>query len=200
MKISLILLILLAGNASASFSNENYDLHDRIIGFSVYRSESGSGYGQSINMNISIENNRKHLEFGVIYQNEMQKFSGGEILYKRYFNSAFRQEEETDYHRNVRYFMQYNFIFRYSNSPDRISENIFTPGMMIPGGQVATFEHYLGAGILYRLVRNFYLSTGLGYGITLGSLDEKFWDVPHYSVFPQNSCSPGPAFLQNSFS
>lgn len=181
MKTLIIFLVLLSGTTPQVFSYDNYDLPERIIGVSVYRSESKSGYGPSLNMGISIENERRHLEFGFIYQNEMQKFSGGEILYKHYFRSAINQDDVSGFYNNARFFFQYNFIFRYSNLPDRISENVITAGEMITGGRVATFEHYLGAGILYRLVNNFCVSAGLGYGISLGSIDNKFLHEPHYS-------------------
>lgn len=56
----------------------------KIIGFNMNLANSASGYGQSLNLNVSIEKERRLLETGVIMQQKSARIYGGEILYRHY--------------------------------------------------------------------------------------------------------------------
>jgi hypothetical protein len=166
------------------FSSERGDSTFKIVGLNLYRSSSGSGFGSGLNMNISIEQERRHLEFGIIYQAVTHSFSGGEVIYRHYLRSPFTTVPQTASgraaYRNLRCYFQYNFIFRQSRVPHGAgSGHITVAGSSLP--RVVTFEHYAGVGVQVALLNGVYLNGGLGYGITLGSIDEKFMNQPHYA-------------------
>ena len=165
-------------------AGQNIDSTLRIIGFNIYHANSVSGYGQSIDLNLSIERERRHLEAGVIMQLESARISGGEILYRHYL-SPFNQRENTlnDRFGNLRFYFQYNFIFRKHILPDN---SIVIPSTfqeaIVPGGRIATFEHYIGAGGQLELFDNLFLNASIGYGIILGSIDNEFQNELHHTM------------------
>lgn len=166
------------------FFSEREDSTIKIVGLNLYRSSSDSGFGSGLNLNISIEQERKHLEFGIIYQAVTHSFSGGEVIYRHYLRSPFASVPQTAAgraaYRNLRYYFQYNFIFRQSTVPHGTgSGHIPVAASSLP--RVVTFEHYAGFGIQVSLLNGVYLNGGMGYGITLGSIDEKFMNEPHYA-------------------
>jgi hypothetical protein len=156
----------------------------RITGFNVYYANSASGYGKSLNLNISIEKDRRHLETGIIMQQESARISGGEILYRHYFSSLYRdQDSGIKSYRNFRFFFQYNLIFRYSNIPDIVNITQATMHESVnTGSRVATYEHYAGMGTQIRVLDNLFLNAGLGYGAILGSIAGKYLDQQHYNM------------------
>jgi hypothetical protein len=151
----------------------------RLVGFNLYYSNSGSGYGYSTNMSVSIEKERRSLEIGMIFQPVSSKISGGEILYKHYFTEA----AGNGLHGNgrIRAFVQYNFVFRHAQMHDR--KILLQSGISeeIKGGRIATYEHYLGLGLQRSIVSNLNINAAIGYGISLGSVDEKYLDQPHFT-------------------
>jgi len=156
----------------------------KVLGFNMYYAYSASGYGKSLNMNMSIEREKRQLEIGVILQEESAQIFGGEILYRHYLSDLHKNENSRNpQYRNLRVYFQYNFIFRNNTLPDRF-ETIpsASEDNVVPGGRVATFEHYAGAGVQVKLLDNFFLNAGLGYGIILGSVKEKFNGEPHYTM------------------
>jgi len=54
--------------------------------------------------------------------------------------------------------------------------------VVVPGGRVATYEHYSGLGAQIKISDKLFLNAGLGYGLILGSIDESFLDEPHYTM------------------
>ncbi|MFO7923097.1 MAG: hypothetical protein R6U58_05335 [Bacteroidales bacterium] len=175
-----IILFLLSGLNAAEYN----DSTSKIIGFNMYHANSASGYGRSLNLNMSIEKERRHMEIGVIMQQESARIYGGEILYRHYLSSAHKNDNsEYDQYRNLRLYFQYNFIFRNTDLPQGI--DIMHPTLQentVPGGRVATFEHYAGAGAQVRIFDNFFLNAGVGYGIILGSVDDRYRDKSHYTM------------------
>ena len=178
-------MMLVAASAVTGFSSEKADSTFRIVGLNLYHSNSGSGFGSGLNMNISIEKERRHLELGIIYQTVTQDISGGEVIYRHYLNSPFRTKPSGETaraaYRNLRFYLQYNFIFRQSSNAQGTEPGYIMPGTVTSGGRVATFEHYAGAGVQVALMNGVYLNGGVGYGITLGSIDEKFMNEVHYT-------------------
>lgn len=150
----------------------------------MYYANSASGYGRSLNLNISIEKDKRQLETGIIIQQESARISGGEILYRHYLSSPDKEEDSgIRQYRNLRFFFQYNLIFRYSNTPDRVNMNQATmQEFVITGGRVATYEHYAGMGTQLRVLDNLFINAGFGYGTILGSVDGKYLDEAHYNM------------------
>lgn len=165
-------------------AGEDNDSTYKIIGFNIYHANSASGYGKSLNLNMSIEREKRHLEAGIIMQQESARISGGEIIYRHYISSPNKnQSTQNKQYRNLRVYFQYNFVFRKHILPD--SFEIMPSNLqeiVLPGGRVATFEHYAGMGAQVRLFDNFFLNGVLGCGIILGSIDEKFIDQQHYTM------------------
>lgn len=166
-----------------AFGAPGNDSSDRVIGLNIYHSSTGSGYGSNLSLNIGIEKERRVLEAGILFQHITSEISGGEVLYKHYLSPLRESSEEGNGRlRNIRFYMQYNFIFRHSTLPGShhlISD--ISGEELISEGRVATYEHYLGVGMQVLLVDNISLNTSLGYGAVLGSIDEEFMDQEHYT-------------------
>ncbi len=177
--ICLILGLLPVLNAQ-KFSDSTY----KVIGFNSYYTNSDAGYGRSLNMNISIEKHKRHLEIGVILQEQTAIISGGEIIYKHYLSNFVKNGCLVNPHYcNWRIFFQYNFVFRNNTLSDRLGTGpLASDDIVVAGGRVATYEHYAGLGVQVRLFDKIFLNGGLGYGVILGSADEKFSGEPHYTM------------------
>jgi hypothetical protein len=174
-----IIMILLGVVEGYSFE---MDTTFRTIGFNLYRSSSCGGFCPSLNMSASIEKGRRHLEFGVNYHSLKKGFTGGEVIYRHFFSCPPGKEPENcKANRLYRFFFQYNFVFRQNNGL-----SVFQPAFGLDhsnpdGVRVATFEHYAGGGVQVMVFNGIYLSGVLGYGIVLGSVDEKFMNERHYT-------------------
>ena len=156
----------------------------KIIGFNMYQAHSASGYGRSLNLNMSIEKERRHLEAGIIMQLESAKISGGELLYRHYLSPVYKKDNSYYRHyRDLRFFFQYNLISRRHLLPDSFQTMPSTlQEVVVPGGRIATFEHYAGIGTLVRLFDNLFLNTSIGYGVIMGSIDDKKLDGAHNTM------------------
>ncbi len=175
-------VILFLSSTLLNAGQEN-DSTIKTVGLSMYHVHSASGYGRSATLNMSIEKERRYLASGIIMQLESAGISGGEVLYRRYFSSVCRNMNSIKQNKTLRLYFQYNFIFRRHILPDHIGTITSTlQEAVIPGGGVATFEHYAGIGTQVRIFDRFYLDAGLGYGIILGSVDDKFLNEPHYTL------------------
>jgi len=114
-----IMLALISGLNAADMN----DSTSKIIGFNMYHANSASGYGQSLNLNVSIEKERRLLEAGVIMQQKSARIYGGEILYRHYISSAYKNDHSGyNQYRNLRLYFQYNFIFRNTTLPQGIDK------------------------------------------------------------------------------
>lgn len=178
----ILVLALTAFNVNAQFSEDS--ISRSTLGFNMYHTSSASGYGPGVNLNMTVERESRHLEAGIIMQLESSRISGGELVYRHYFKS-FNEKKLFNDNRflNPRFFFQYNFIYRSSVLPDRLE--VMEPTMeeiVVPGGRIATLEHYAGIGAQLPLFNNLYLNTGVGYGVILGSTDEKYINEPHYTM------------------
>lgn len=183
MKHLILIYVIMIGFILNVQSGETTDPSPRLIGMGLYNSYSASGYGSGLNMNISIEKDNRLLETGAILQHGPFDISGGEVLYRHYLSSPFKNNDpEYKESRILRIFFQYNFIFRHSSSSGMPGTTLHSPvEEIVPGGRVATFEHYAGMGSQVLLFDNFFAHTSIGYGIILGSVDDRFRDEPHYS-------------------
>lgn len=147
----------------------------RFVEINVYHTSSESGYGSSINFNIGIEKDNRSLAAGAIFQEKPGRLSGGEISYRHHlrFSNKLR----------LKPYFQYNFLFRYNSfSSQTVQATTHTMTNELNGVRVATFEHYLGTGTHIHLFQNIFLDLSVGYGIILGSIDEKFSDTEHYTM------------------
>ncbi len=185
MKNTIIILALFAFFTSSVKAQEVHDSVSRTtFGFNMYHTSSASGYGPGLNVNFSVEKGNRHLEAGIIMQLESSRISGSELIYRHFFKSLNgRNLFRGNSYFKPEFFFQYNFIYRTSMIPDRLQ--VMQPTMeeiVVPGGRIATLEHYAGIGARFPLAGNFYINTGVGYGVILGSTDEKFIDQPHYTM------------------
>jgi hypothetical protein len=167
-----------------SLKAEEGDSTVRIIGLSMNYTNTQSGYGPGLDLKISIEKDNRLLGTGMFFQPGSSRISGGEIYYKRYLSSLYSNNDDTGFEqfRKLRFFIQYDFIFRknmMSGTGAGLTSEIES---VMPGGRVATFEHYLGMGTKFRFSGSFFVNAGLGYGIILGSIDEKFSEEPDYTM------------------
>lgn len=183
MKYLILICVIMPGFILNVQSGETSDPSPRLIGVGLYHSYSASGYGSGLNMNISIEKDNRLLEAGAFLQHGSFGIPGGEVLYRHYLASPYKNNDpEFRESRVLRIFFQYNFIFRHSTPSGMMETTMHSQGEeIVSGGRVATYEHYAGMGSQVLLFDNLYAHTSLGYGIILGSLDYKFLHEPHYS-------------------
>ncbi len=183
MKNLILIIAIIITQIPAIYAVVNDSSDCRNIGFNLNYFYSESGYGPGLNLNVSIERDKRRLGMGLIMQQENVRLSGGEIHYKHFISSIFNEGDSgVEQYRNLRFFVNYNFIFRKNILPDSYSGmSSAMEQNVIPGGRVATFEHYIGGGAQVRLIDQIYLNAGVGYGIILGSIKEIYQDEPHFT-------------------
>ena len=151
----------------------------------MYHANSASGYGGSLNLNVSIERENRHLETGLIMQLGSAKISGGEIIYRQYLSSVYNNGN-TWYgqSRNVRLYFQYNLVYRQHLLPE--TEMLMPASIIettIPGRRIPTIEHYIGVGTIIKTFDHLFINTSIGYGIIMGSIDDKHFSGQNYSIY-----------------
>ncbi len=154
----------------------------KTVGFKMYHVNTASGYGRCVTLNMSIEKERRYLASGIIMQLESAGISGGEILYRHYISSIYGNRNTMNLDKTLRFYFQYNFVFRRHILPDIGTISSTLQEAVVPGGRVATFEHYTGIGTQVKIFDQLFFDAGLGYGIILGSIDDKFLNEPHYTM------------------
>ncbi|TVR72736.1 MAG: hypothetical protein EA408_06105 [Marinilabiliales bacterium] len=181
-KSAVILLTTILATTAISASDEIIRV-PKAIGVNIYHSSPVSGFNSNTNFNIGIEKENKLIEGGLILQHGENRISGGNVVYRRYlFAPESHPERATADNSTVRFFMQYNFQFRYSNGPG--SMHLISPGsdpVYLNGGRIATYDHKLGIGVQVRLIDNFCINASAGVNLSLGSIDDEFATQPNYA-------------------
>jgi hypothetical protein len=185
---NILFILICTAIAQLSFPLKAGDSSDsiiRIIGLSMNYTNTQSGYGPGLDLKISIEKDNRLLGTGMFFQPKSSRVSGGEIYYKHYLSSLYSNKNDSGFEqfRSLRFFVQYDFLFRKNITlATGTTLKSVTDESIPPGGRVATFEHYLGMGAQFRFSGNLFINAGLGYGIILGSVDEKFREEPDYTM------------------
>ena len=132
---------------------------------------TGSGHGKGYTLNFQINNGRKALEAGVIFNANNHKLSGCDIRYKIYLGSFYRVLSMNKIYKP---YLQYNLVFQKGKSTGEeiVSLNGVEYIIQQDPGMIATIGQYLGYGNKITLFNNAYLDSSLGFGIYQGSLDK----------------------------
>ncbi len=180
----LILIILLF--ISAKFTIAQMLCPDIMeFGVSASGEYSGSGHGTNITFNMVALNDYKSIELGAILNEDATKFKGANFKYKTFFGKY------NYYYGNalIKPYILYNCLYQmeYVNQPIIIKTS--TETLIIEkeeGGMVSSMEHYIGTGIMFRFLSNFYFDANMAVGAYFGSLDKTkapnkigFHDVNH---------------------
>lgn len=179
--ISILLLIGISGVASSQI------LCPDIMEFGVNASAeyTGSGHGTNFTVNMFALNDYKAFELGAIFNGDGSKLKGADLKYKSFVGRYNRYYGNT----LIKPYVIYNCLYQmeYVFAPVMIktpTETIIIEDQQ--GGYISTLEHYVGAGLMFRFLTNFYFDSNVGLGVYFGSLDKTkapnkigFHDVNH---------------------
>jgi hypothetical protein len=140
-------------------------------GFNFSAVNSGSGHGSNLVLNFVALDNKKAMEFGAIVRPDNIRPKGAEFKYKFYLGKH-------DYylkHMMIRPFIMYNCLYQNEITREpKVLETVSGP-LVIPdnqAGTVSTMEHYIGTGLFFRFLNNFYINSSIGAGVYLGSVSK----------------------------
>lgn len=138
-------------------------------GFSFSGTSTGSGHGSNIVLNFVALDNQKAMEFGAIIRPDNVMPKGVEFKYKIYFG-------KTDFYVNqmmIRPFAMYNCLYQNETTIEPMVLETVSGPLLIPdnqAGTISTMEHYIGIGLHFRFLNNFFINTSTGIGAYIGSL------------------------------
>ena len=129
-------------------------------------------------MNTAVQDGRKALQLGILYQEEQGRISGGEVAYKIFLGkNALTATSSASHGLTFRPYVHYNCIFHTSkvNTPDIVptgGKKSTSPELPSSQGLIATMEHYAGLGMQVMITSNICFDSSLGFGAYIGSLDK----------------------------
>jgi hypothetical protein len=140
-------------------------------GFNLSAVNSGSGHGSNLVLNFVATDNKKAMEFGAIVRPGDFTPKGAEFKYKIF-------PGKYDYYVNnmmVRPFVMYNCLYQNETTTEPLVIETTSGPLVFPdnkAGTISTMEHYLGTGLFFRFLNNFYFSSSAGIGVYLGSISK----------------------------
>ncbi|MBN2348424.1 MAG: hypothetical protein JXJ22_06290 [Bacteroidales bacterium] len=166
------LLGLLALTLTAYCETPGEDVTLKHYGITAQQFSTGTGHGPAISFGVNILCGRKELEAGLIYNDREGKLSGLNVKYKIHLGKL---EAIQNLSRNVDPYVTYNLIYQKSTSYAldviEIGEQSFENPDSKPG-VIATFGHYMGMGVQYKICKHIYADVAFGFGVYQGSLDK----------------------------
>ena len=153
------------------------------FGLHVADAVTCSGHGTSTNMALSMQNNRRELSLGAIYENEHNKITGAEMQYR-----VFLGKKSTSIgKRRVNPYMYYNFIYR-SSEPNFIddTQDVSEIFPVTEGAVISSLEHFAGIGFSFRLFGGLFVDAAGGGGLYMGSINKDLKVMENLGVHNEN--------------
>ena len=147
-------------------------------GVDVSHVYTGSGHGGSLAMNSNVQQGRRSLELGMLYQEDQNRISGGDVKYKVFLgHNAFLDNQSIKSGVIVKPYVHYNCIYHSArvNTPDFVptgGKKSTYPELPSSPGTIATMEHYAGMGMQMMISGNICIDGSMGFGAYIGSLDK----------------------------
>ncbi len=147
-------------------------------GIDLSQVHTGSGHGSSFAMNTDIQQGRRSIEFGVLYQEDQKRISGGNVEYKVFLGrNAFRNNHAENHGLTFKPYIHYNCIYHNFkvNTPDFVpvgAKKASTADLSTSPGLISTMEHYAGLGLQVMISSNVSFDSSMGLGAYIGSLDK----------------------------
>ena len=140
-------------------------------GIKVEQMTTGSGHGTGYTLNAQVNQGRKALEVGLIYNAKSEKLSGSDLRCKLFLGSPYRVSNSNKAYKP---YLQYNVVFQKGLSTGNEVVNLGGVDYEIQQapGMIATFGHYLGYGNKIQIFDNAYIDSSLGFGVYQGSIDK----------------------------
>ncbi len=138
---------------------------------------TGSGHGSGYIVNTNLQKGRKSLEMGVIFQEDKNRISGGDVKYKVFLGqNAFLKVNHSGKSVTMRPYLHYNCIYHSSvvHTPDYVpsgAKKSSYPDLPASPGTVATMEHFAGFGLQLFVLGNFCADASAGFGTYIGSIN-----------------------------
>lgn len=148
-------------------------------GINVAEFYTGSGHGSSFVFNTNVQQGRRSLEFGVVYQEQDNRISGGNAKFKMFLGrNAYISRYSSSKGMKLKPYLQYNCIYHSSkvNTPDFIpagSKKSTYPELPSTPGTIASMEHYTGGGLQLFVSRNIWIDASMGLGAYIGAIDHE---------------------------
>lgn len=162
-------------------------------GVNVGQFYTGSGHGSGFIMNTNIQKGRKSLEFGMIYEENENRLSGGNAKYKVFLGkNAFSNQSSSAGGIKLKPYVHYDCIYQSSkvNTPDYIpgisDKKSSLPELPSTEGTVASMEHYTGLGIQVFIAKNICIDGSMGIGAYIGAIDH-YNDPTTIGIHNENS-------------
>jgi hypothetical protein len=171
----LVILIFLSGHCEMTWGqafHPNFSVN-------LSRQVTCSWHGLSINAGLLLQEFRRSMLIGVIYDPSQRKISGGEVEFKYLFNKNCGSDQNW-WRSHLTPYLSYNFIYR---SDKYTTGTAFEPGPV----RIGTVEHYLGGGVRFAVLDNLFLITGLSAGTYLGSFNPSGGEFPALGFHRMNS-------------
>jgi hypothetical protein len=174
--------IMLLISATIFGADGNTSTHIKHYNLSASIVNSGSGQGMGYSISTGINDGRKTLEAGLIFDQRDGKISGGSVQYRIKLGNIIGVET---WNPVFIPYMQYHLIYQKSLS--------YAPNVVVLEGKeyiiptepgvVATIGHYFETGSKIRIFEKLYLDTSFGLGVYFGSLDKingpGTWGIHH---------------------
>ncbi len=172
-----LIIFLFAAVFSLSLSAQQSQGFGVFYGMDLGQVYTGSGHGSSFSMNADIQKGRRSIEVGVLYQQNQDRISGGNMEYKIFLGKNAFLDNEENQGITIKPYIHYNCIYHSSmvDVPDFIppgTKKSTYPELPSSPGTIATMEHYAGMGVQVMIASNICLDGSMGFGTYIGSLDK----------------------------
>jgi hypothetical protein len=144
--------------------DDGYGINNTTYGVNVYRSLTSSGYGPSINLNINAQKFNRVFELGIMLDTKHKNINGAEFLYKHFFGFHLANF----YKKPIKPYIYYNFLYR-APTEVIVDPSTSNDNATDTGDKITTFEHAIGLGSKFMLLKKFYTEGNIGFGVYLGS-------------------------------
>lgn len=173
-----LVLVLIASITTLTLTAQKQSGFGVFYGMNVSEFHTGSGHGSSYVINSNVQKGRRSLEMGMVYQDEEDRISGGDVKYKIYLGkNAFLENQSANTGVKVKPYLHYNCIYHSTkiNTPDNVpvgGKKSTYPELPSSPGTIATMEHYSGFGMQVFLSKNICIDASAGLGTYIGSIDK----------------------------
>jgi hypothetical protein len=196
-KVQMLGIILLV-SASIFGAEGNSSTHTKHYNISASIINSGSGQGMGYSISTGINDGRKTLEAGIIFDQRDGKISGGSVQYRIKLGNIIGIEA---WKSAFIPYLQYQLLYQKSLSfaPDLVELEGKEFIISTAPGVISTMGHYLETGSKIRIVEKFYLDASMGLGAYFGSLNKingpGTWGIHHSNNGFTYACKVGICYL-----
>ncbi len=161
--LSAILIFLIFPNDTKADWKNTTDFY----GFNFYQVFSGYNSKPYFMLNTYLENSKRAIEAGLVFKNDKRLLSGGSFAYKYYLVNMNGLSYNKSRDKQFRPYLNYTFV--YNHYGKRIDKDLVHKNGVLGAERFISIEHYLGAGIQTRIVKNLFFDINTGYGLFLGN-------------------------------